>query len=152
MVLQRLAMDVAATDFDTLAGELVLTPAGMNRSAFFQPLPASESNWASAYDLDGNPLSGRYHVYPEHAAAGLWSTASDLARLAFAIGASWRTGGLLKQATAEMMATWVANGPTGLGLFVHPRGANRPTSITTASMRASARCWCSRPTQASAWR
>lgn len=126
MVLQRLVMDAAATDFDALARELVLAPAGMSRSGFFQPLPASESNWASAYDLDGTPLTGRYHVYPEHAAAGLWSTASDLARLALAIGASWRTGGLLKQATAEMMATRVANGPTGLGLLVYPREGKPP--------------------------
>jgi CubicO group peptidase (beta-lactamase class C family) len=126
MVLQRLVMDVAAKDFDALAGELVLAPAGMNRSGFFQPPPTGESNWASAYDLDGNPLSGRYHVYPEHAAAGLWSTASDLGRLALAISESWRTGGLLKQATAEMMATRVANGPTGLGLFVYPRDGKPP--------------------------
>jgi CubicO group peptidase (beta-lactamase class C family) len=126
MVLQRLAMDVAGKGFDALAGELVLAPVGMSRSGFFQPLPASESNWASAYDLDGNPLSGRYQIYPEHAAAGLWSTASDLARLALAIGASWRSGGLLGQATAEMMATRVANGPTGLGLFVHPRESKPP--------------------------
>ena len=126
MALQRLVMDVATQDFDALAPELVLAPAGMSRSGFFQPLPASESNWASAYDLDGNPLSGRYHVYPEHAAAELWSTSSDLARLALAIGASWRAGGLLKQATAEMMATRVANGPTGLGLFVYPRDGKPP--------------------------
>ena len=126
MVLQRLVMDVAAQDFDALAHELVLAPAGMSRSGFFQPPPAGESNWASAYDLDGNPLSGRYHVYPEHGAAGLWSTASDLARLALAIGASWRAGGLLKQATAEMMATRVATGPTGLGLFVYLRDGKPP--------------------------
>jgi CubicO group peptidase (beta-lactamase class C family) len=126
MVLQRLVMDVAAQGFDGLAAELVMVPAGMSRSSFFQPLPASESNWASAYDLDGNPLSGRYHVYPELAAAGLWSTASDLARLALAIGASWRTGGLLKQATAEPMATRAANGPTGLGLFIYPRDGKPP--------------------------
>ena len=126
MVLQRLAMDVAAQDFAALAGELALAPIGMSRSGFFQPLPASESNWATAYDLDGNPLAGRYHVYPEHAAAGLWSTSSDLARLALAIAASWRSGGLLKQATAELMATRVATGPTGLGLFVHPRDGKPP--------------------------
>ena len=44
MVLQRLVMDVAAQDFDALARELVLAPADMSRSGFFQPLPASESN------------------------------------------------------------------------------------------------------------
>jgi len=126
MALQRLVMDVAGKGFDALAGELVLAPTGMSRSGFFQPLPATESNAATAYDLDGNPLTGRYHVYPEHAAAGLWSTPSDLARLALAIGASRRAGGLLKQATAELMATRVADGPTGLGLFVYPRNGKPP--------------------------
>jgi CubicO group peptidase (beta-lactamase class C family) len=126
MVLQRLAMDVAGKSFDALAGELVLAPTDMGRSSFVQPLPASEGNAASAHDIDGNTVPGRWHVYPELAAAGLWSTPSDLARLALAISASWRAGGLLKQATAEMMATPVAGGPTGLGLFVRPRDGKPP--------------------------
>ncbi|HEX9329870.1 MAG TPA: serine hydrolase domain-containing protein, partial [Reyranella sp.] len=126
MVLQRLAMDVSAKSFDALAGELVLAPTEMGRSGFSQPMPVSEGDAASAHDIDGNPLSGRWHVYPELAAAGLWSTPSDLARLALAISASWRAGGLLKQATAELMATPVAGGPTGLGLFVHPRDGKPP--------------------------
>ncbi len=126
MVLQRLLMDVAGKAYDALAGELVLAPTGMSRSGFFQPLPATESNAATAYDLEGNPLAGRWHVYPELGAAGLWSTASDLARLALAIAASWQRGGLLKRTTAEQMATRVASGPTGLGVFVYPRGSKPP--------------------------
>lgn len=126
MVLQRLAMDVSARSFETLAGELVLAPVDMALSGFFQPLPASEGDAATAHDIDGNPLPGRWHVYPELAAAGLWSTASGLARLALAISASWRAGGLLKQSTAKLMATPVAGGPTGLGLFVHPRDGKPP--------------------------
>src|SRR4030095_12099143 len=51
---------------------------------------------------------------------------SEWAGLALAVGPSWRAGGLLKQATAELMATRVANGPTGLGLFVHPRDGKPP--------------------------
>ena len=126
MVLQRLAMDVMGADFDTLARELVLAPAGMGRSGFFQPLPTTESDAAAAHDLEGQPLPGRFHVYPEHAAAGLWSTPADLARLAQAIAASWREGGLLGRATARTMATQVADGPTGVGIFVQPRSAKPP--------------------------
>ena len=126
MVLQRLVMDVTGTAFDTLAHELVLGPVGMARSGFFQPLPATESDAASAHDLEGRPLPGRFHVYPEHAAAGLWSTPDELARLAQAIASSWRAGGLLARATARTMATEVANGPTGVGVFVQPRGTKPP--------------------------
>ena len=85
MVLERLAMDVSGMDFDRLARELVLGPAGMKRRGFFQPLPATEKNAASGHDLQGETLPGRFHLYPEHAAAGLWSTPADLARLALAI-------------------------------------------------------------------
>lgn len=126
MALERLAMDVSGTDFDRLARELVLGPAGMSRSGFFQPLPVTEEDAAIAHDRQGRPLPGRFHVYPEHAAAGLWSTPSDLARLALAISASWREGGLMKRATARTMATQIGDGPTGPGIFVQPRGVKPP--------------------------
>ena len=126
MVLQRLVMDGTGADFDTTAHELALAPAGMGRSGFFQPLPAAETDATSAHDLQGAMLAGRFHVYPEHAAAGLWSTPDDLARLALAIAASWRDGGLLQRATARTMATQVGGGPTGVGIFVQPRGDRPP--------------------------
>jgi CubicO group peptidase (beta-lactamase class C family) len=37
---------------------------------------------AVAHPLNGQPLAGGAHVYPEMAAAGLWTTAADLSRLA----------------------------------------------------------------------
>jgi len=37
---------------------------------------------AVAHPLNGQPLQGGAHVYPEMAAAGLWTTAADLSRLA----------------------------------------------------------------------
>ncbi len=126
MVLERLIMDASGTGFDRLARELVLAPAGMSRSGFLQPLPASETDAAAAHDIQGEPLPGRFHVYPEHAAAGLWSTPSDLARLALAIAVSWREGGLLQPATARTLATPTDGGPTGPGIFVQPRGDKPP--------------------------
>ncbi len=132
MVLQRLAMDATGQSFDQLARDLVLAPTGMSRSVFLQPLPASASNVAVAHDAEGRPLPGRFHVYPELAAAGLWSTPGDLARLALAIAASWTGNGspaLLRQVSARLLATPVAGGPTGLGVFVTPRGDDRPPYV-----------------------
>jgi CubicO group peptidase (beta-lactamase class C family) len=59
--------------------ELILDPLGMADSTFEQALPARA---AIAHPLNGRPLSGGAHVYPEMAAAGLWTTAADLSRLA----------------------------------------------------------------------
>lgn len=126
MVLQRLARDVTGSDFDKLANELVLTPAAMARSGFFQPLTAGESDAALAHDPRGAALPGGFHVYPEHAAAGLWSTPTDLVRLAQAIAAGWRGDGLLSRASARAMVTPVGGGPTGLGCFVQARATRAP--------------------------
>ena len=59
----------------------VLAPLGMTHSTFQQPLPAAlAANAASGHDAAGSPIRGRWHVYPEIAAAGLWTTAADLGR------------------------------------------------------------------------
>ena len=106
--------------------DLVIEPVGMPRSSFVQPLGAAETNAASAHDPQGKALAGHGHVYPELAAAGLWTTPSDLARLALAMAESWRSGGLLGRPLAREAATPVGNGPTGLGIFVAPRAGGAP--------------------------
>ncbi|MDQ3934010.1 MAG: S8 family serine peptidase, partial [Actinomycetota bacterium] len=63
--------------------ELVLQPCGMERSTIDQPLPAARLPEAAIGHRSGaRPVSGGHHVYPQMAAAGLWTTPSDLARFA----------------------------------------------------------------------
>lgn len=126
MVLQQLALDVTGHSFEDLAADLIFAPAGMVRSSFKQPLPPTEQDATTAHNLDGRPLPGGGRVYPELAAAGLWSTAIDLAHLALAISESWRDGGLLSRSLARMMAQPVGRGPTGLGIFVHAQNSRPP--------------------------
>ena len=53
----------------------------MTSSSFTQPPPASkEKILATGYQTDGKEINGKYHIYPEQAAAGLWTTPSDLCR------------------------------------------------------------------------
>ena len=82
----QLAMtDVTGQSFPRLLEALVLKPLGMTQSTYDQPLPATLVPKAAAgYSADGKEVPGKRHVYPEMAAAGLWSTPSDLAR--FGIG------------------------------------------------------------------
>ena len=66
--------------------ETVLTPAGMENSTYEQPLPAEMAeNTAVGHRQDGSAVAGNWHTYPEKAAAGLWTTPSDLARWAMTI-------------------------------------------------------------------
>jgi hypothetical protein len=110
-----------------LTRTLLLAPAGMSRSTYEQQLPASRvAEAAAGYRRDGSAVPGKRHVYPEMAAAGLWTTAGDLARFAIAIQKSLRgdEGSLLSRPTAERMVTPFI-GDFGLGFAVQTLGGER---------------------------
>jgi CubicO group peptidase (beta-lactamase class C family) len=86
VILQTLISDVTGKAFPEIMNELVLRPAGMTHSTHEQPLP--KNLWPSAaipYGDDGEPVKGGWHIYPEMAPAGLWSTPSDLAHMAIEV-------------------------------------------------------------------
>src|SRR5262252_2272528 len=85
-IAQQVVVDVLGRPFPDLMRELILDPLGMADSTFEQPLPAPMAARAAvAHPLNGQPLAGGANVYPEMAAAGLWTTAADLSRLAVAL-------------------------------------------------------------------
>ena len=85
-VLQQVLVDTTGQPFDALARATVLAPLGMRDSLFASMLPAALApRAAKGHALDGTPIAGGWHCYPEQAAAGLWTTASDLARFAIAL-------------------------------------------------------------------
>jgi CubicO group peptidase (beta-lactamase class C family) len=63
---------------------------------------------------------------PELAAAGLWSTPHDLARLLVSIADGYhaRAGAILTKATVDEMLTPQGGGPYGLGAAVSGQGQN----------------------------
>ena len=116
----QLAMtDVTGQSFPRLLEALVLKPLGMTQSTYDQPLPATLVPKAAAgYYADGKEVPGKRHVYPEMAAAGLWSTPSDLARFGIGLQNILRgKPGPISKAMAERMTTAVRDG-YGLGLAV----------------------------------
>ncbi len=85
-ILQLLLSDQSGISFPVLMRESVLIPLGMNRSTYEQPLPGDlRALAASGYDRDGKKVEGDWHVYPEMAAAGLWTTPRELAKYVMAI-------------------------------------------------------------------
>src|SRR4029078_12057508 len=83
-----------------------------------QPLPGErESQAVMGHLSDGTEVPGGWHVFPEHAPAGLWSTPTDLANLLLAISRSWRGASslfLLPERAREML-TPQNGGPDGVG-------------------------------------
>jgi CubicO group peptidase (beta-lactamase class C family) len=85
-VIQQLLEDVTGKPFPELMQSTVLDRLHMNNSTFEQPLPGQYAEYAAiAHRGDGRPIDGKWHTYPEMAAAGLWTTPSDLARFAIEI-------------------------------------------------------------------
>ncbi|HEX2077065.1 MAG TPA: serine hydrolase domain-containing protein [Longimicrobium sp.] len=85
-VMQQMMVDVAGRPFPELMRRTVLEPLGMRHSSFEQNVaPARAARIARPYRRDGTPVDGGWHRYPEMAAAGLWTTPSDLARFAIAV-------------------------------------------------------------------
>jgi len=80
-VVEVAMQDVAGKPFDELMREWILGPLNMQSSEFTQPLLASRAKEvAQGHDGMGKTIDGGWNNYPEQAAAGLWSTAGDLAK------------------------------------------------------------------------
>jgi CubicO group peptidase (beta-lactamase class C family) len=126
-VMQLLVSDVAGKPFPQHMSESVLGPIGMTRSTYQQPLPPDRaSQTAAGYYSSGKPVSGKWHVYPEMAAAGLWTTPTDLARFAIEVQQSLagKSNKVLSQAMTEQMLTRQM-GDAGLGLALSGGDAAR---------------------------
>jgi CubicO group peptidase (beta-lactamase class C family) len=119
-IVQLAVTDVSGEPFTDVMHRLVLEPAGMASSTYQNPLPAGRlPDAAAGYHRDGSAVPGKRHTYPEMQAAGLWTTASDLARFAIAMQNSLRgvDGGVLQPETAREMVTPVMES-AGLGFFI----------------------------------
>ena len=108
VVLQTLLSDVTGKPFPEVMDELVLRPAGMTHSTYAQPLP--RNLWplaATPYGDNGEAVKGGWHTYPEMAPAGLWTTPSDLARMAVAVqnGYVGKSSKILSQPMVREMLT-----------------------------------------------
>ncbi|MBY5931488.1 beta-lactamase family protein [Tateyamaria omphalii] len=118
MVLQSLIEDVTGMDFATYTAKEVLEPVGASRATF---AIAPATPFAHGCYEDGQSLQGGFRRHPESAAAGLWATASDLAKVFQAV--LHALGGLrhaiIPVALAERMVTPVSQG-SGLGVFLSP--------------------------------
>jgi CubicO group peptidase (beta-lactamase class C family) len=115
-LVQQLLEDVAGSPFAEVARDVVLGPVGMSRSTFVQPPPPP---------LLAAAAQAEWRLYPESAAAGLWTTPADLARFVCAL----QTRRTLRPETVEAMTTPHAKLPSGgLWRFAALLGLERPRS------------------------
>ncbi len=125
-VMQQLLLDVTGKPFPVLMQETVLKKIGRKHSTYVQPLP--KERWpevAVGHRPDGTKVKGNWHTYPELAAAGLWTTPTDLARFAIEIQRSLtgKSNRVLSQEMVKQMLTPQVGG-FGLGLGLAGEGGS----------------------------
>jgi CubicO group peptidase (beta-lactamase class C family) len=125
-ITQLLVQDVTGQPYDQFMWENVLKPLGMKASSYTQPPASAQVRLlATGYFNDGRAVKGNYHVYPEQAAAGLWTTPTDLAAYVIETQRAWqgKSAKVLSQAMTKRRLTPYIDSLAGLGVFLlHKRG------------------------------
>jgi CubicO group peptidase (beta-lactamase class C family) len=108
LVAQQLMTDAAGKPFPALMDEQVFAPLDMKDTSFDQPIGADRAIRAASGTLaNGTAVAGGWHVQPEMAAGGLWTTPTDLAKLALeiALSAHGKSHRVLSPSMANEMIT-----------------------------------------------
>lgn len=130
VVLQKLIEDQSGMPFGRYLQLHVLAPLHMTDSTFD---PDPEGNVSRAHQFDGQPYPGGWHVYPELAPAGLWTTPSDVAKFCFGVlkALSGTRGALISQSLAGEMIrpSGKPEGGNGYGLGFELRGTGATASF-----------------------
>jgi CubicO group peptidase (beta-lactamase class C family) len=121
-ILQKVIEVATGKSFADVVKEQVFDKLSMGKSGYFLE---EKTSTAEGNGLSGKLVEGAIHRYPELAAAGLWTTAGDLAKVAVAIQQSLEGKGIVPKALAIEMTTKQTKeneAPQGLGCFVETFG------------------------------
>ena len=120
---QMIVMDATHQPYNIFMKKNVLDPLGMTSSSYTQPPPEANRNiLATGYTADGKEIPGKFHIYPEQAAAGLWTNPVDLCRYIIETQLSYKgeSAKVLTQEMTRLRLTPVLE-DAALGVFVNCR-------------------------------
>ena len=133
IIAQLALMDVSKQSFSSLTQEILFDKLGMKNSTFEQPVPSKfikQSSWAYS---SASWFKGMPYIYPQQAAAGLYTTPTDLAIFYIDVQKSYLgKGKILSQTITKKMLTAqqnVSDGSykeqIGIGPFLIQRTDNK---------------------------
>jgi CubicO group peptidase (beta-lactamase class C family) len=116
-IAESLIGDLMGIAYGDFVQAKVLAPLNMTNSNWGVPMPSAfQSQAAYAYVKPETPVSTQWNAYPQLAAAGLWATPTDIAKLLIEVGnALANNGAVLTTASAVAMRSPVDNFQYGLG-------------------------------------
>ncbi len=124
-VAQLTVMDILKKPFPVIVDEELFKPLKLQYSTYQQPLPAELEGIAStAYPYENQAIIGRFHTYPEMAAAGLWTNPTELATLLIEVQKALKGESSLfkKETIEEMLTPQKVFENIGIGFFLESKG------------------------------
>jgi CubicO group peptidase (beta-lactamase class C family) len=120
---QLIVTDVTGLAYEDYMRKNVLIPMGMTSSFYRAARPEDHALLATGYRNDGNEVTGKFHIYPEQAAASLWTNPTDLAAYIIETQRSLQgeSAKVLSQKFTKLRLT-PYKGLAGLGVFINNKG------------------------------
>jgi CubicO group peptidase (beta-lactamase class C family) len=118
---QLIVANVTHEPYDKYMYDSILKPLGMTASTYRQPPIDRDSRLiAAAYYPDGKQVKGKYHIYPEQAAAGLWTTPTDLGKyiIETQLALAGKSHKVLNQQMTGLRLTPYIDKSAALGVFI----------------------------------
>lgn len=120
-VSQMIVSDITHEPYAKYMDEYILKPMGMTSSTYAQPpLGFKPELLATGYRNDGQVITGKFHIYPEQAAAGLWTNPTDLAKYIVETQLAYdgKSNKVLDQTMTHRRLTPYIDKSAALGVFI----------------------------------
>ena len=121
LISQLILSDITNSSYENFVNENIYRPLEMSNSFYSIEFDKYPEDLAFGHKDNGKTLNNNYNIYPESAAAGLWTTPTDLAKLIIDIQRSLKTEPskiLSLQAGKELIKPTVDKSNSALGLFI----------------------------------
>ncbi|WP_339238118.1 serine hydrolase domain-containing protein [Oceanobacillus sp. FSL W7-1281] len=125
-IIQQLIEDVTAKAFHQVMNEQIFEPLGMKNSYLdAAKTELNRENFSCGHNKKGELVNGKYPIYPYPAAAGLWTTSVDLAKLILELIHALKGEskiGISEGSAKEMITPQKGKNWAGLGVFLEGSG------------------------------
>ena len=135
LITQQMLTDLTKQRYEQYIYEHVLRPLGMTNSSYNQPPAVSQrKNLATGYKSNGNEVPGKYFVYPEKAAAGLWTTPTDICKYILEMQQAYqgKSSKVLNQEMVKLHVTPYKN-DVAMGTFIQNRSGEKYFNHTASN-------------------
>ncbi len=124
---QLILMENSSMLYEHFLSNNILEPLKINESFYSTELNKYPKNLAFGHKGNGKTLKNKYYIYPELAAAGLWTTPTNLSKIIIDIQLSLKNGSgkiLSQQSAKELIEPTLKNNNSALGVFSENQNGN----------------------------